>query len=103
LLTVTITAETADVPSQVCITRQYATAGRWDPVFSGHDQKLASLARRTTSAITQLAQTTLRSIIGKMELDKTFEERDLINARLWRRSTTPRSWGVKVLRYEIKD
>jgi regulator of protease activity HflC (stomatin/prohibitin superfamily) len=41
-------------------------------------------------AITQLAQTTLRSVIGKMELDKTFEERDMINASVVRRWTRPR-------------
>ena len=56
------------------------------------------------SAITQLAQTTLRSVIGRMELDKTFEERDLINASIVASLDEAASnWGVKVLRYEIKD
>jgi regulator of protease activity HflC (stomatin/prohibitin superfamily) len=55
-------------------------------------------------AITQLAQTTLRSIIGRMELDKTFEERDQINASVvMALDAAAASWGVKVLRYEIKD
>jgi regulator of protease activity HflC (stomatin/prohibitin superfamily) len=55
-------------------------------------------------AITQLAQTTLRSVIGKMELDKTFEERDLINGSVVNAlDEAAASWGVKVLRYEIKD
>jgi regulator of protease activity HflC (stomatin/prohibitin superfamily) len=56
------------------------------------------------AAITQLAQTTLRSAIGKMELDKTFEERDAINAAVVNAlDEAALNWGVKVLRYEIKD
>jgi regulator of protease activity HflC (stomatin/prohibitin superfamily) len=56
------------------------------------------------TAITQLAQTTLRSVIGRMELDKTFEERDLINASVVTAlDEAAMNWGVKVLRYEIKD
>lgn len=55
-------------------------------------------------AITQLAQTTLRSVVGKMELDKTFEERDMINAGVVNAlDEAALNWGVKVLRYEIKD
>jgi regulator of protease activity HflC (stomatin/prohibitin superfamily) len=55
-------------------------------------------------AITQLAQTTLRSVIGKLELDKTFEERDSINAAIVAAiDESALNWGVKVLRYEIKD
>jgi regulator of protease activity HflC (stomatin/prohibitin superfamily) len=55
-------------------------------------------------AITQLAQTTLRSVIGRMELDKTFEERDQINASVvLSLDEAALNWGVKVLRYEIKD
>src|SRR5450830_898006 len=56
------------------------------------------------AAITQLAQTTLRSVIGKMELDKTFEERDHINTAIVNAiDESASNWGVKVLRYEIKD
>jgi regulator of protease activity HflC (stomatin/prohibitin superfamily) len=55
-------------------------------------------------AITQLAQTTLRSVIGKMELDRTFEEREHINAQVVEAlDLAAANWGVKVLRYEIKD
>ncbi len=95
-----------DVPSQICITRDN-TQLQVDGVlyFQVIDPKLASYGSSDyLSAITQLAQTTLRSAIGKMELDKTFEERDEINrtvvAALDEAAT---SWGVKVLRYEIKD
>ena len=55
-------------------------------------------------AITQLAQTTLRSVIGRMELDRTFEERDHINGLVVAAlDQAAANWGVKVLRYEIKD
>jgi regulator of protease activity HflC (stomatin/prohibitin superfamily) len=55
-------------------------------------------------AVTQLAQTSLRSVIGKLELDKTFEERDIINAQVVAAiDEAALNWGVKVLRYEIKD
>jgi regulator of protease activity HflC (stomatin/prohibitin superfamily) len=55
-------------------------------------------------AITQLSQTTLRSVIGKLELDKTFEERDFINHSIVSSlDQAAANWGVKVLRYEIKD
>jgi len=55
-------------------------------------------------AITQLAQTTLRSVIGKLELDRTFEERDILNAQVVAAiDEAALNWGVKVLRYEIKD
>ena len=55
-------------------------------------------------AITQLSQTTLRSVIGKLELDKTFEEREYINHSVVNAlDEAAASWGVKVLRYEIKD
>jgi regulator of protease activity HflC (stomatin/prohibitin superfamily) len=56
------------------------------------------------TAVTQLAQTSLRSVIGKLELDKTFEERDIINAQVVAAiDEAALNWGVKVLRYEIKD
>ena len=55
-------------------------------------------------AVTQLAQTSLRSVIGKLELDKTFEERTIINAQVVAAiDEAALNWGVKVLRYEIKD
>ena len=95
-----------DVPSQICITKDN-TQLTVDGIlyFQVTEPKLASYGSSNyVSAITQLAQTTLRSIIGKMELDKTFEERDLINAQVVAAlDEAARSWGVKVLRYEIKD
>ena len=55
-------------------------------------------------AVTQLAQTTMRSELGKMELDKTFEERDLLNTSIVAAiNQASEAWGVQVLRYEIKD
>ena len=95
-----------DVPSQVCITRDN-TQLQVDGVlyFQVTDPYAASYGSANfVSAISQLAQTSLRSVIGKLELDKTFEEREHINrlviAALDQAATT---WGVKVLRYEIKD
>lgn len=95
-----------DVPSQVCITKDN-TQLQVDGIlyFQVTDPKLASYGTSDyIFAITQLAQTTLRSVIGKMELDKTFEERDDINrAVVAALDEAALSWGVKVLRYEIKD
>ena len=95
-----------DVPSQVCITRDN-TQLQVDGIlyFQVTDAMRASYGSSNyIVAITQLAQTTLRSVIGKMELDKTFEERDIINASVVNAlDEAALNWGVKVLRYEIKD
>ena len=95
-----------DVPSQVCITRDN-TQLTVDGIiyFQVTDPQLASYGSSNyVIAITQLAQTTLRSVIGRMELDKTFEERDDINRTVVAAlDEAAISWGVKVLRYEIKD
>jgi regulator of protease activity HflC (stomatin/prohibitin superfamily) len=95
-----------DVPSQVCITRDN-TQLQVDGIlyFQVTDAMRASYGSSNyVLAITQLCQTTLRSVIGKMELDKTFEERDLINGMVVNALDEAASnWGVKVLRYEIKD
>jgi regulator of protease activity HflC (stomatin/prohibitin superfamily) len=95
-----------DVPAQVCITRDN-TQLQVDGVlyFQVTDPMKASYGSSNfVLAITQLAQTTLRSVIGKLELDKTFEERDLINRSIVSAlDEAAQSWGVKVLRYEIKD
>lgn len=95
-----------DVPSQICITKDN-TQLQVDGVlyFQVTDPRLASYGTSDyIAAITQLAQTTLRSAIGKMELDKTFEEREHINtAVVAALDEAASSWGVKVLRYEIKD
>ncbi|MBN9203772.1 SPFH domain-containing protein [Methylibium petroleiphilum] len=95
-----------DVPSQVCITKDN-TQLTVDGIlyFQVTDPMRASYgASNYILAITQLAQTTLRSVIGKMELDKTFEERNAINAAVVHAlDEAALNWGVKVLRYEIKD
>jgi regulator of protease activity HflC (stomatin/prohibitin superfamily) len=95
-----------DVPSQICITKDN-TQLQVDGIlyFQVTDPKLASYGSSNyVLAITQLAQTTLRSVIGRMELDRTFEERDQINATVVSAlDEAALSWGVKVLRYEIKD
>ncbi|AXT46315.1 MULTISPECIES: SPFH domain-containing protein [Chromobacterium] len=95
-----------DVPSQVCITRDN-TQLKVDGIlyFQVTDAQRASYGTSNfIIAITQLSQTTLRSVIGKMELDKTFEERDEINQTVVAAlDEAAVNWGVKVLRYEIKD
>ena len=95
-----------DVPSQVCITRDN-TQLQVDGIlyFQVTDPMRASYGSSNyIVAITQLAQTTLRSVIGKLELDKTFEERDTINHSVVSAiDEAALNWGVKVLRYEIKD
>ncbi len=95
-----------DTPSQICITRDN-TQLSVDGVlfFQVTDPERASYGTSNyLVAITQLAQTTLRSVIGRMELDKTFEERDVINNQVVAAiDEAALNWGVKVLRYEIKD
>ena len=95
-----------DVPSQVCITRDN-TQLQVDGIlyFQVTDPMRASYGSSNyIMAVTQLAQTSLRSVIGKLELDKTFEERDIINAQVVNAiDEAALNWGVKVLRYEIKD
>lgn len=95
-----------DVPSQVCITRDN-TQLQVDGIlyFQVTDPMRASYGSSNyIVAVTQLAQTSLRSVIGKLELDKTFEERDIINAQVVQAiDEAALNWGVKVLRYEIKD
>ena len=95
-----------DVPPQVCITKDN-TQLQVDGIlyFQVTDPKLATYGSSNfILAITQLAQTTLRSVVGKLELDKTFEERDMINhAVVSALDQAAMNWGVKVLRYEIKD
>ncbi|HEY0295774.1 MAG TPA: stomatin-like protein [Bordetella sp.] len=94
------------VPSQVCITRDN-TQLQVDGVlyFQVTDAMRAYYGSSNyINAITQLAQTTLRSVIGKLELDRTFEERAIINSSIVAAlDEAALNWGVKVLRYEIKD
>src|SRR4051812_36618104 len=95
-----------DVPEQVCITKDNTQLGVDGIIYyQVTDPRLASYGSSNyIAAITQLAQTTLRSEIGKMELDKTFESRDEINRQVVAvLDEAGRTWGVKVLRYEIKN
>ena len=95
-----------DVPSQVCITKDN-TQLQVDGIlyFQVTDPMRASYGSSNyINAVTQLAQTSLRSVIGKLELDKTFEERAIINSQVVAAiDEAALNWGVKVLRYEIKD
>jgi len=95
-----------DVPEQTCITKdntQLAVDGIL--YYQVTDPRLASYGSANyIAAISQLAQTTLRSVIGKMELDKTFESREDINRHIVQElDEAGRNWGIKVLRYEIKS
>src|SRR5215470_12065190 len=95
-----------DVAEQVCITKdntQLAVDGLI--YFQVTDPRLASYGTSDyVSAITQLAQTTLRSEVGKMELDQSLQSRDVINRQIVAvLDEAGRSWGVKVLRYEVKN
>src|SRR5262249_15817583 len=95
-----------DVPEQVCITKdntQLAVDGIL--YYQVTDPRLASYGSANyLMAVSQLAQTTLRSEIGKMELDKTFESREEINRQIVHAlDEAGRNWGIKVLRYEIKS
>ncbi len=95
-----------DVPEQICITRDN-TQLTVDGIiyFQVIDPRLASYGSSDyIQAVTQLAQTALRSVVGKMELDKTFESRDEINHHVVQvLDEAGRTWGIKVLRYEIKS
>jgi regulator of protease activity HflC (stomatin/prohibitin superfamily) len=95
-----------DVPEQVCITKdntQLAVDGL--VYYQVTDPRLASYGTSDyITAITQLAQTTMRSEIGRMELDRTLESREEINKRIVSvLDEAGRAWGVKVLRYEVKN
>ncbi len=96
----------ADIPEQVCITRDNVQVGVDGVLYlKVLDPRKASYGISNYSfAISQLAQTTLRSEIGQIDLDRTFLERANINAAVVSevdKATEP--WGVKVLRYEIKN
>ena len=95
-----------DVPEQICITKDN-TQLTVDGIiyFQVTDPRLASYGSSDyIQAVTQLAQTALRSVVGKMELDKTFESRDEINHTVVQvLDEAGRTWGIKVLRYEIKS
>ena len=95
-----------DIPEQVCITKDNVQVGVDGVLYlQVMDPERASYGITDfVFAISQLAQTTLRSEIGKIDLDRTFEERGAINANVVSeldKASDP--WGVKVLRYEIKN
>src|SRR4051812_14596230 len=98
--------QTYDIPEQTCITRDNVQVGVDGVLYMKVlDPERASYGISDYNfAISQLAQTTLRSEIGKIELDRTFEERANINNQVVSeldKATEP--WGIKVLRYEIKN
>ncbi len=95
-----------DIPEQICITRDNVQVGVDGVLY----MKVLNAERASYGindyvfAISQLAQTTLRSEIGKIDLDKTFEERNAINLQVVTElDKASDAWGVKVLRYEIKN
>ena len=102
----TLKERAVDIPEQVCITNDNVQVGVDGVLY----MQVLDPARASYGigdymfAISQLAQTTLRSEIGKIDLDRTFEERSTINANVVAeldKASDP--WGVKVLRYEIKN
>ena len=95
-----------DIPAQVCITRDNVQVGVDGVLYLKvmNPERASYGIQDYHFAISQLAQTTLRSEVGKIDLDKTFEERTNINTQVVSevdKATDP--WGVKVLRYEIKN
>src|ERR671914_2286814 len=95
-----------DIPAQVCITRDNVQVGVDGVLYMKvlNPERASYGISDYNFAISQLAQTTLRSEIGKIELDRTFEERTNINtAVVTELDKASEPWGVKVLRYEIKN
>jgi regulator of protease activity HflC (stomatin/prohibitin superfamily) len=98
--------QAADIPEQICITKDNVQVGIDGILYlQVLDPEKASYGISDYHfAIGQLAQTTLRSEIGKIDLDKTFEERTAINGAVVREvDKASEAWGVKVLRYEIRN
>jgi regulator of protease activity HflC (stomatin/prohibitin superfamily) len=99
--------ETAvDIPEQVCITRDNVQVHVDGVIYMQvlNAERASYGATDYLFAISQLAQTTLRSEVGKIELDRTFEERTHINIQVVNElDKASEPWGIKVLRYEIKN
>lgn len=98
--------EVFDIPSQTCITKDNVTVEVDGLIYlQVVDSKLSAYGINDyRMAASQLAQTTLRSCIGRIDLDKTFEERETINGQVVESiDLAAQAWGVKVLRYEVKD
>ena len=101
----TLKEQTIDIPEQVCITRDNVQVGVDGVLYlQVLDPRQASYGVMNYAfAISQLAQTTLRSEMGKIDLDRTFEERGAINTSIVSElDKASLAWGVKVLRYELK-
>ena len=95
-----------DIPAQVCITRDNVQVGVDGVLYLKvlNPERASYGIQDYMFAISQLAQTTLRSEVGKIDLDKTFEERTNINTQVVSElDKASEAWGVKVLRYEIKN
>jgi regulator of protease activity HflC (stomatin/prohibitin superfamily) len=95
-----------DIPAQVCITRDNVQVGVDGVLYLKvlNPERASYGITDYMFAISQLAQTTLRSEVGKIDLDKTFEERTNINTAVVSEiDKATEAWGVKVLRYEIKN
>jgi regulator of protease activity HflC (stomatin/prohibitin superfamily) len=102
----TLKEEVFDIPSQTCITKDNVTVEVDGLIYlQVVDSKLSAYGINDyRMAASQLAQTTLRSCIGRIDLDKTFEERETINSQVVESiDQAAQAWGVKVLRYEVKD
>jgi len=98
--------EVLDIPSQDCITTDNVSVSIDGLLYlQVIDSKLSAYGIDDYRfAASQLAQTSLRSVIGKIELDRTFEERDSLNQQVVSAiDEAAQNWGIKVLRYEIKD
>jgi regulator of protease activity HflC (stomatin/prohibitin superfamily) len=95
-----------DIPAQVCITRDNVQVGVDGVLYLKvlNPERASYGIADYMFAISQLAQTTLRSEVGKIDLDRTFEERTNINTQVVSElDKASEAWGVKVLRYEIKN
>ncbi len=102
----TLKEQAFDIPAQVCITRDNVQVGVDGILYMKvlNPERASYGIQNYVFAISQLAQTTLRSEVGKIDLDRTFEERSSINQQVvGELDKASESWGVKVLRYEIKN